>query len=303
MTDRVTALEVFVAIVEQNGFARAARALHMSPAMVSTHMTRLEERLGVLLLKRTTRRVEPTQHGRQFLEEARHILSALAAAEAGLQSGGRPAGIVRIDAPASLGITFIVPAIPAFRKAYPNIILNLSLGDRGTIFRADDFDIVVRVGEVPSTDAVTQKLGHTRFVQVAAPAYLARHPAPAAPEDLLRHSCLTYASSSVGEETRWRMHRNGETRWLRPHATLLLNDGQAMRDAAVLGIGIVQTLEMLVADALADGRLQRVLDEWNRNPVPVYQLSPHGRVERAAVQAVRRFLAEAIDWDPFRLNA
>ena len=294
--DRLTALEVFVAIVEYNGFARAARVLRMSPAMVSTHMTRLEERLGAPLLNRTTRRIELTQQGLQFLEETRHVLAALAAAETSVQHGGVPAGRVRIDAPASLGLKFIIPAIPAFRRAYPKIVLDLSLGDRGTIFRSEGFDIIIRVGEVPSTDAVTQKLGQTRFVQVVAPDYLARHPMPTAPEDLLHHSCIAYASSYALEESRWRFRKGGEMRWLKPPGMALFNHGEAIRDAAILGVGIAQTLEMLVADALAEGKLTRVLDDWNQDPVPVYQLSPQGRYERTAVQAVWRFLASAIDW-------
>lgn len=300
--DRLTSLEVFLAVVDQGGFARAAQHLRMSPAMVSTHLSRLEERLGVQLLIRTTRRLELTQRGRQFLEEARHVLGALAAAEAAASGGDLPAGRVRIDAPASLGINFLVPAIPEFRRLYPQIIIDLTLGDRGVIFRPDGFDIVVRVGEVPHSEGIVQKLGQTRLVQVASPAYIAVHPAPRTPEELAGHDGIIYASVQARADKSWRLSAYGETRWLHPREAVTLNDGEALRDAALAGIGIAQTLEILVARELAEGRLVRVMPEWNQEPLPIYQLSPTDRHERAAVQAARRFLAESVDWRPHGLG-
>jgi DNA-binding transcriptional LysR family regulator len=300
--DRLTSLEVFCAVVDQGGFTRAAEHLSMSPAMVSTHLSRLEERLGVQLLIRTTRRLGLTQRGRQFLEEARHILSALAAAEAAASGGGLPSGRVRIDTPASLGINFLIPAIPEFRRQYPQIIIDLTLGDRGVIFRPDGFDIVIRVGEMPHSEGVVQKLGQTRLVQVASPAYLAAHPAPHTPEELAAHDGIIYASTQAQADKSWRLSAHGETRWLHPREAVTLNDGEALRDAALGGAGIAQTLEILVARELAEGRLVRVMPEWNQEPLPIYQLSPADRHERAAVQAARRFLAEAIDWCPHKLG-
>ena len=203
--DRLAELEVFVSIVDSGGFARAARKLRMSPAMVSTHLSRLETRLGVKLLDRTTRRIDLTQRGRSLLDDARHILGSLAAAEASVRGGGGvPSGRVRIDAPSAVGSRFIVPAIPAFRARYPQIVLDLSLGDRGSVLRPDRFDIVVRVGEPGQSDAYVQSLSETRFVHVASPVYLARRPAPRTPDDLAEHDCILYASVELQADNRWR---------------------------------------------------------------------------------------------------
>lgn len=294
--DRLTGLEVFAAIVDNGGFARAAQALRMSPAMVSTHLARLEARLGVPLLIRTTRRIELTQRGQQLLRETRHILAALTAAEDAAKGSTTPAGHVRIDAPAAIGMAFIVPALKAFRLAYPQITLDLSLGDRGVIFRPDGFDIVVRVGDPPRTDAHVYKLSETRMVVVAAPAYLSANPAPQTPDDLAGHDCIIYSSVQSRDDHPWRFTADGVTRWVRPHEAIILNDGAAIQGAAAAGLGIAQTLEMLAAPDLASGRLVRLLDRWTQTPLPVYQFSPPDRQERLPVQAVRSFLATAINW-------
>ncbi len=297
MMDRLAELEVFVSIVDSGGFARAARKLRMSPAMVSTHLSRLETRLGVKLLDRTTRRIDLTQRGRSLLDDARHILGSLAAAEASVQGGGgAPSGRVRIDAPSAVGLRFIVPAIPAFRARYPQIVLDLSLGDRGSVLRPDRFDIVVRVGESGPSGAFVQSLGATRLVHVASPAYLARRPAPRTPDDLAEHDCILYASVELQADSRWRFARDGETRRLRPPAVVTFNHGDAIDAAAIAGIGIAQSLEMLVASELADGRLVRVLDDWNCDPVPVLQMSPRDRCNAPAVKAALGFLVGSIDW-------
>ena len=295
--DRLAELEVFVSIVDSGGFARAARKLRMSPAMVSTHLSRLETRLGVKLLDRTTRRIDLTQRGRSLLDDARDILGSLAAAEASVRvGGGAPSGRVRIDAPSAVGLRFIVPAIPAFRARYPQIVLDLSLGDRGSVLRPDRFDIVVRVGEPGQSDAYVQSLSETRFVHVASPVYLARRPAPHTPDDLAEHDCILYASVESQADNRWRFARNGETRRLRPPAVVTFNHGDAIDAAAMAGIGIAQSLEMLVASELADGRLVRVLEDWNCDAVPVFQMSPRDRCNAPAVKAALDFLAVAIDW-------
>src|SRR5271154_5693842 len=139
--DRLTGYEVFVAIVERGGFSRAARSLGMSVAMVSTHVSTLEARVGARLLTRSTRRVDLTADGQRFLADARAIVEAAANAEAGLGAAGRrPVGRVRIDVPGSMGLIYVVPALAAFRSENPGITLDLSLGDRGTVLRTEGCD-------------------------------------------------------------------------------------------------------------------------------------------------------------------
>jgi DNA-binding transcriptional LysR family regulator len=295
--DRLTGLEVLIAIVDDGGFSRAAARLNMSPAMVSTHLARLEERLGARLIDRSTRRFTLTQQGRRFVDDARAILAAVAEAEDGVRRGpAGPSGRVLIDAPGAVGLRFVVPALPAFRTRHPEVMIDLSVGDRGTVFRPDGFDLLIRVGESPEGMGEVVPLGVTRFVQVAAPEYLARRGAPATPDDLQRHDAIVYATveSPIGQ--RWRFSRDGQTRWLRPPGIATFNHGDAIAAAAVAGLGVAQTLEMLVAPEIASGRLVPILGEWNCEGVKVQLLIPQDRAKRPAVRAVADFLRDEVDW-------
>lgn len=295
--DRFKALEVFVAIADLGSFRRAATRLRLSPAMVTTHLNRLEAQLGVRLIARTTRRIDLTEEGRGFLRDARQILDLLGAAERGVKhADSRPAGRVRIDAPASLGTLYLVPALGALRAAYPDIVIDLTLGDRGTVFRADGFDILVRVGQPPASELVGIVLGTTRFILVAAPDYLARRGMPDRPDALLDHDCILYSSVDSPGGNPWRFEQAGEARQVSAPATLTFNDGRAITAAAVAGNGIAQNLEMLVLDELADGRLVRVLTADCEARAPVTLACPQDRHELPAVRAVFDFLASDVTW-------
>lgn len=295
--DRLTGLEVFVNIVETGSFTRAAARMRLSPAMVTTHMTKLEERLGVRLLSRTTRRVDLTEEGRQFLEQARHVLSAVTTAENSVKPGGGGlVGRVRIDAPASVGHAFIVPALSAFRRLHPDIVVDLSLGDRGTVFRADGFDILLRVGEAPFAGWATRSLGTTRLLCLASPAYLAAHGTPQVPEDINGHRCILYASVEAPGGNPWTFSRQGRQIRIRPPASFTFNDGAAITEAARAGLGIAQNMEMLAGDLLLRGDLVPVLEAWTGPPMSVVLMSARDRHALPHVRAVMDFLAEQIDW-------
>ena len=295
--DRLTGYEVLAAVVDGGGFARAARALGMSVSMTSTHVSRLEQRVGTRLLTRSTRRLELTAAGQRFLAEARSILEAVAAAESSAGVGKRrPACRVRIDAPTSLGLRYILPSLAAFRAEFPSISLDLSLGDRGTQFRLDSFDVVLRVGDIDQGDVATTHLTETHFVQVAAPDYLRARGTPKTPEDLHGHDCILYASTGSPGGNHWRFERAGKTRWLRPRAVMTFNHGDAIRAAAVAGIGVAQTLDMLIKPDLESGGLIRILKDWNRTPVPVSALAARDRAASPAVAATLGFLANRVNW-------
>lgn len=295
--DRFKSLQVFVAIADLGSFRRAATQLRMSPAMVTTHLNRLEQQLGARLISRTTRRLDLTEQGRAFLKNARHILDLLGAAERSLtRAGNLPAGRVRIDAPTSIGTVYLVPALTALRKEYPDIVVDLTLGDRGTLFRADGFDILVRVGEVPTSELIGKALGMTRLVLVAAPDYLARRGIPDRPEAVLDHDCILYSSVDSPGGDSWRFERAGEARRISAPATLTFNDGHAITAAAVAGNGLAQNLEMLVVDEIADGRLVRVLPEFCETQVWVTLACPRDRQELPAVRAAFDYLASRVEW-------
>ncbi len=293
----MTGLEVFVAIVDSGGFGRAAERLGLSPTMVSAHLARLEDRLGSRLIHRTTRRFALTPQGHLFLEEARDILHALAQAEGRIRrsEAAGPSGRVAIDAPGATGLRFVLPAIPALRAEHPGILLDLSVGDRSMTLRPDSFDLLIRVGAPVEGRGEVIRLGQTRYVQVASPDYLDRRGEPATPDDLHDHDCILFATADrpVGQ---WRFARDGERRSLRPASIASFNHGDAIAMAAAAGVGIAQTLEMIVRPELAAGTLRPVLTDWNRDPVDIQLFLPHDRRQRPAVRAVAEFLRTRIDW-------
>ncbi|KEQ54387.1 LysR family transcriptional regulator [Sphingobium chlorophenolicum] len=294
--DRLTGFEVFVAIVDSGSFSRAAERLAMSPTMVSTHLARLEDRLGTRLIHRTTRRFALTPQGHVFLEEARAILEAVDQAESRMRmSDMGPSGRVALDAPGAIGLRFVVPALPQLRALHPRIMLELSVGDRSMMFRPEGFDMLIRVGVPAEGRGEVINLGRTRFVQVASPDYLARRGEPGTPDDLHDHDCVLYATVDrpVGQ---WRFVRGKERRSLRPASVATFNHGDAIAAAAVAGVGVAQTLEMLVAPELASGRLKPVLTEWNRESVDIQLFIPQDRMKRQAVRAVADFLRNGVDW-------
>lgn len=295
--DRLRALEIFVEIVDRGGMSRAAESLGMSPTTVSSYLADLETRIGRRLLDRSTRRIDLTREGRRFLDDARHILDAFNAAEDFAQSAARtPRGRVRIDAPASVGHRYLLPALPRFRAHYPDIAVDLSLGDRASIFRPDGFDVLVRVGEGYLGEADVRLLGHTRFVHVASRSYLERRGTPETPQDLEAHDCITYSSVEQPGGRTWSFQRDGVTHRVRASSKLSFNDGAAMATAAAAGLGIARTLELLVADEVADSRLVSVLDGWSDQAIPIYAFAAVDRSKMPAIAASLDFL-ESLDWN------
>lgn len=300
--DRLASLEVLVAIVDYGGFNRAAERLGMSPTMVSTHLARLEDRLGTRLIHRSTRRFALTPQGKLYVEDTRAVLEALREAEDAVRRGASgPSGRVAIDAPGAIGLRFVVPALPRLRALHPRVAIDLSVGDRSTIYRPQGFDVLIRVGTPPEGKGDVTTLGRTRYVQVASPDYLARRGIPASPEALHDHDTLLYAAIDrpAGQ---WRFSHAGEHRTLRLRSAASFNHGDALAAAALAGMGIAQTLEMLVAPEIASGRLVPVLGEWNREGVDLQMFVPQDRGGRAAVQAVAAFFREEQIWGAVPLS-
>jgi LysR family transcriptional regulator, regulator for bpeEF and oprC len=294
--DRLTAMEAFVAVAEMNSFTRAAARMRISTAMMTLHISRLEEHLGVRLFNRTTRRVDLTEDGRHLLGHARAALEAYSAAERALHPGQGLAGRVRLDVPASVGHAFVVPALAEFHKQYPDIVLDLTLGDRGTFFRLDGFDIVLRIGDIPPSGWLSVPLGTTRLVHLASPDYAARHGLPRVAEDLNHHRCIVYASVEAPGGNPWTIALGDKPIRLRPPVAFSFNDGAAIMAAARAGLGIAQNLEMLARRDLEEGTLVPVLPELVSPPMPVVLMGGKDRLALPHVRAVLNFLTERIAW-------
>lgn len=254
-------LGVFAAVAEVEGFSAAARRLNASKAMVSTAVSRLEKRLGVRLLQRTTRRLSLTEDGAAVLPHAQRLLLAASdAVEAAGRALAEPQGTLRINAPMSFGLLHVVPVLGAFGKAHPLVRVDLVLDDRVLDLVEGAFDLAVRIGPMRDSSLVAQRIGTNRSLLVAAPSYLARSGKPRTPADLAGHVTLAYALAASGEQ--WKLTRGRQTQLVKTRPHLKANSSLALRQAVLQGLGIARIPSFVVGEDVAKKRLVPVLPEW-----------------------------------------
>ena len=254
-------LEVFVRVIELGGFSAAARACGMTPSAVSKLVSRLEQRLGARLLNRSTRQLKLTAEGCGLYERGMQVLAALDEAErcAGVQD--TPRGRVRINANVPFGHHFLLPLAPAFLARYPGITLDIVLTDAVVDILEQRTDVAVRAGPLKNSNLMARKLGQTRMVIVASPAYLARCGTPATPGELAAHNLLdaNYARTNTG----WPLRHDGGECIVPVLGNVQASDGEALRQLALAGVGLARLAAFQVRDDLAAGRLQPVLEDCN----------------------------------------
>ncbi|WP_313348210.1 LysR family transcriptional regulator [Stenotrophomonas sp.] len=291
--DTLEAMRVFVAVVERNGFSAAAQALDLSTAGVTRQIAALEKRLSARLLNRTTRRVSPTSTGAAYYEQCVQLLAQFDALEAGIGAQAlAPSGTLRINAPVSYGIARLGPLLAGFRARYPQVQLDLSLSDRLVDMVEEGYDVAIRITRQPGPSLIARKLAETRISLCAAPAYLAAHGHPQQPEDLAAHECLGYSYWAGGDA--WPLHGPRGEVSVAVHGGVRANNGDVLREAAIAGLGIIVQPDFLVADALADGRLQRVLPEWEVPPIGIYAVYTSRNHLAPKVRSFIDYLVEAL---------
>lgn len=261
--NNLNTITVFVRVAETLSFTAAARRLGISASGASKAVSRLENETGVRLINRTTRKVGLTDDGRRFFLRCRQILADIAEAESALtQASTVLRGRLRVQLPEGFGRRVIVPALGQFIAQYPELALDVQLGDRMVDLAEEDIDCVVRLGEIPDSRLITRKLCDTYFITCAAPEYLRRHGEPDIPDDLENHRCLTYMSPRTGHFRNWQFTRDGKQLSKPIHGILSTNSVESLLDAAVAGAGIVSLANFVVADAIAAGRLKIVLRDY-----------------------------------------
>lgn len=284
------ALSVFVRVVEHGGFTAAAGKLGLSASAVTKTIARLEDELGTQLFNRTTRRLAPTDYGQEFYERCVHILADLEDAEANLRRGSAVTrGRVRAVVPISFGRVTLVPELPRFFARYPEIGLDLSFSDEAVDMIAEGYDVAVRTGQISDSRLTTRLLTRGPQVTFAAPAYLARHGEPETPHALAAHNCIV---GRFGPEWSFRAP-DGSRFTQRVAGNLVIGSGDALREAAVAGVGIAQGTWWLVRKDLEAGALRPLLEGWavtEGNPVSV--LYPPQRHLPAKLRAFLDFLVE-----------
>jgi len=259
--DRLKSLATFVQVVETGGFSAAARRLNMSPTMASEHIQALEEQLGARLLQRTTRKISVTEIGQAYYENAARILAELEEADrvaGALQSA--PKGRLRLHVGTHI-VRFVAPVVAEFMKLHPDLTVELTMGERMVDLVEEGFDLAVRATVPADSSLVVRQLAAWRHVPCASPDYLSARGTPLHPGDLARHNCLRYAFYPYGDEWRF-IGRDGKPVSARVKGSLRTNSAEALRIAAIEGVGIFLAPGFLVADDLKDGRLVALLSEY-----------------------------------------
>ena len=275
--DRLKQIESFAAVAAKGSLTAAAQAEGVAPAVIGRRIDALEERLGVKLLVRTTRRLTLTHEGSAFLEDCQRILADIANAEASVSAGGvKASGHLRITAPAGFGRRHVAPLVPKFLALHPDVSLSLNLSDRVVDIVNEGFDSAVRVGDLPDSSLVSVRLADNRRLCVASPSYLKRAGTPKHPSELMRHDCLLL-SSDASQTRGWAFRVEGEVTHLRPGGRLDCSDGQVLHTWCLQGLGLAWRSTWEVEEQIAAGELQEVLADFAAPPNGIYAVVPQRR--------------------------
>ncbi|MBB4846075.1 DNA-binding transcriptional LysR family regulator [Paucibacter oligotrophus] len=293
---RLGSIELFCLTAQHQGFTAAAKAAGLTAAAVSRSVARLEERLGVRLLMRTTRQVRLTEVGQRYFDQCRQALGQLSEAER--EASGqqlKPSGLVRMSLPTSYGHYRVLPLLPAFSRKYPEIEVEVQLSNRNVDFTDEGFDLAVRGRVQPDSGLVARKLEDAPLLIAAAPAYLKSHRAPRTPDDLVRHECIQFVLPSNGQIVPWLL-RNGErlVEWPTQGKLRCAEDILGPISLARAGAGLVQTYRFLVEDDLREGRLVEVLADYAGASRPFSLLYPGKRHMPLRVRALIDFLLASL---------
>ena len=277
--DGIGQIHLFVKVVETGGFTAAARELGVPKSTVSRQIARLEDRLGVRLLERTTRALRTTEVGQAFYERCRGIVSDMGEAEAAVtQAQVVPQGTLRLSAPLTFGYLFLGELVSRFLLEYPELHVEVSLSDRKVDLIEEGYDVAIRAGTLGDSSMIARRLGSAEGVICASPTYLAARGTPTRPEDLKDHDCLLYQYQSSSS---WRV---GDTN-VPVSGRLVSNNGDILRAAAVAGLGIANAPRFILGPELRAGRLVPVLQDHEQSNAGVWALYPHNRHLSAKVRA------------------
>jgi DNA-binding transcriptional LysR family regulator len=301
MIDHASEMAAFVRVVEANGFSAAAPALGLTPSAVSKLVTRLEARLGVRLLQRTTRALHLTQEGEIFFAAARRIVSEIEALENQLVGqSGTPSGVLRVTTSLAFCTHQLAPVLSEFLARHPLVQFELLPTDRVIDMVEEGIDVAIRIGRLADTSFMARKIGEDKRLICAAPSYLARHGTPQRPEDLARHNCLV--SRDRTQLNRWPFKIDGQVAELEVTGRVAVTEGETQMQLALQGIGIVRLTRLTLAQAIRDGALVPLLGDFSADEaVPIHAVYPHRRHLAPKVPAFVNFLIEKFTPPPWEI--
>jgi len=307
--DRFAELKTFCIVAACGGFSPAARQLGLATSSVTRLVDALEQRLGVILLNRSTRSVTLTEAGRSYYEDAQRILEQLDAADDAVTDGATGvAGMLRVAAPVTFAAMYIAPFLPGLHERHPRLTLDLRLSDTAVNLIDESIDVAIRIGSIdPQSNLVARRLTGHRRVLCASPGYLTRRGTPQYPAELGQHDCLQF--SFADNRRAWRLRRNDGVADVGPedmpveeipvNSVVQANNGELLRQAALAGMGVAMLADWLVRADLREGRLVRVLEDYDVNPGPMdvalYALYQANRRGSQKIRAFVDLLSEHLD--------
>jgi len=295
--DRFQEMQIFIAVAQEQGFSAAARRLGLSAASITRAVAALEQRIGTLLLTRTTRSVHLSEAGQRYLEDCRRILAEVQEAEdSAAGSHIHPRGQLTITAPVLFGELFVTPLIVEYLTQFPEVCINALLVDRIVSIVEEGVDIAVRIGELPDSNQHAIRVGEVRRVICASPQFLTRHGRPEHPQALAQSPII--ATSASGQLRSWPFLEKGEPLNVRVEPRLLVTANQAAITAATLGLGFTRVLSYQVAGKVAAGELEILLADFELPPLPIHVVYQGGRKAPARVRSFVDFVVQALREHP-----
>lgn len=288
-------VSVLAAVIEGGNFVRAAEALGISASGVSRAIARLEGRVGVRLLDRTTRSVTLTDEGRRFYEQVGPLLTGIE--EAAVEAAGASTtvrGRLRVDLDPFFSRLVLAGHFGEFLARYPALSLDLTTREHVGDLVADGIDVAMRFGEPLPTSPLARKLIETRILTVASPAYLERHGRPKHPADLIHHTCIQFRNPATGRPFQWEFHRDGQVEIVKTVGRLLLSDVGTMLGECMAGSGVAQVMALGIQELLDDGRLVELFPDWPGERFPLYALHPSRHLPPAKVRAFIDFVLRTV---------
>jgi len=295
--DRLETMEMFRRVAEMGSFSAVARQLDVARSVVTRQVAALEAHLGVKLIARSTRHLSLTGAGVAYLEKCREILDLVATAESDLAAEGQvPRGPLRISVPFSFGLRHLTPLLLDFGTLYPDITLEVDYTDRRVNLIEEGVDFAIRITRRLAPQDVARKLSVCRMLVLAADDYLQRRGEPKRPEDLIEHECFGYMP---GAQSSWCFVVDGEPRWFPIRGRLLANNGDALLDAAIRGVGITTAPSFIAAAAVAAGSVRPILSGFVQPELGIYAVFPGNRYVPRRVRVLVDYLAERIGPEPY----
>lgn len=301
MIEHASEMAAFVRVVDARGFSAAAPALGLTPSAVSKLVTRLEARLGVRLLQRTTRALSLTAEGEAFYAAAHRIVGEIAALEAEIgDRRGTPHGLLRVTTSLTFSTHQLTPMIGEFLARHPAIQLELMPTDRVVDMIEESIDVAIRVGRLPDSSFMARKIGDDVRLVCAAPNYLAAHPAPRRPEDLVQHNCIL--SRDRAHLNRWPFRIDGQVREIEVNGRVAVSEGEAQLRLALQGLGIVRLTRLTLTGAIKRGELVPLLLDYSaEESVPIHAVYPHRKHLASKVMAFVDFIVEKFTPPPWEI--